>query len=90
MTIITSAWVVTASSKMKKGILRGNSCATGKCFLNIGIEPVTDVGHAAVAPHGLLGQAYDGDGMQRQHAFTHTATEIANLTATTCQRSDAL
>ena len=86
MTIITSAWVVTASSKMKKGILRGNSCATGKCFLNIVIVPVTDVGHAAVAPHGLLGQAYDGDGMQRQHA----ATEIANLTATTCQRSDAL
>ena len=60
MTIATSEWAVTASSKVKNGIIRGDSCATGKCFLNIEIKPLADVGHGNVPPHGLIGQAIDG------------------------------
>ena len=73
MTITTSEWVVTAFSKMKKSIIRGSSCATGKCFLNVAVKPVTDVDHAVVAPHGLIGQAFDGGGIQRHstHCKTH-------------------
>ena len=37
------------------------SCATGKCFLEVSITPRFDADHAAVAPHGLIGQSYDGD-----------------------------
>ena len=79
MTITTSEWAVTASSKMKKGILRGNSCATGKCFLNVAVKPVTDVHHATVAPHGLLGQAFDGGGM-RHHTAPVVLTEETAFT----------
>ena len=73
MTITTSEWVVTAFSKTKKSIIRGSSCATGKCFLNVAVKPVTDVDHAVVAPHGLIGQAFDGGGIQRHstHCKTH-------------------
>lgn len=62
-TVKTSGWVITATSKFKKGIIRGNSCATGKCFLSVSIGPTfdTDV-QREVSPHGLLGQAFDGSG----------------------------
>jgi hypothetical protein len=77
MTITTSEWAVTASSKMKRGIIHGNSCTTGKCFLNIAVRPITDGFHASVTPHGLLGQAFDGGGIQRQHASHPTTASVA-------------
>jgi len=34
----------------------------GKALLNVHIEPLYDADHDIVAPHGLIGQSYDGDG----------------------------
>ena len=34
----------------------------GKALLNIHIEPLYDADSDPVAPHGLIGQSYDGDG----------------------------
>jgi hypothetical protein len=34
----------------------------GKALLNIHMEPLYDADHDPVAPHGLIGQSYDGDG----------------------------
>jgi len=34
----------------------------GKALLNIHIEPLYDADSDVVAPHGLIGQSYDGDG----------------------------
>jgi len=35
----------------------------GKALLNIQIDPLYDADHDPVAPHGLIGQSWDGDGM---------------------------
>jgi len=35
---------------------------SGKALLNIHIEPLYDADSDIVAPHGLIGQSYDGDG----------------------------
>ena len=59
----TATWVLSASSKYKEGILgRGSSCSTGKCFLEVTVKPLADADNAKVAPHGLIGQAFDGAG----------------------------
>ena len=34
----------------------------GKALLNINIEPLYDADNDVVAPHGLIGQSWDGDG----------------------------
>lgn len=59
--IASKEYVVTMKSKMKNGIANGARCADGKCFLEASIKPLIDADHAKVAPHGLLGQAWDGD-----------------------------
>jgi len=57
----TATWTMRASSKYKEGILgRGSSCSTGKCFLEVTVKPLADADNAKVAPHGLIGQAFDG------------------------------
>jgi len=35
----------------------------GKALLNINIEPLYDADNDVVAPHGLIGQSWDGDGL---------------------------
>ena len=60
-TITTPEWSVSAKSRYRAGIQRGTSCATGKCHLEITMKPRIDVDSSKVAPHGLLGQLYDGD-----------------------------
>jgi ELWxxDGT repeat protein len=60
--VTTPEWSFSASSQKKDAIIAaGNTCSKGKCILNLNLRPLVDVGHAKVAPHGLLGQAYDGD-----------------------------
>ena len=58
VTITTPVFKVVASSRFKKGILRGTSCATGKCFLNVAVSPLNYSAFDKVAPHGLIGQVY--------------------------------
>ena len=63
-TIATPEWSLALSSKFKAGIVAaGNTCASGKCFLEVKVSPRTDVTKLKVAPHGLIGQTYDGDGV---------------------------
>ena len=63
-TIATPEWTLTLSSKFKAGIVAaGNTCAGGKCFLEVKVSPRVDVAKLKVAPHGLIGQTYDGDGL---------------------------
>ena len=58
VTITTPVLKVVASSRFKKGILRGKSCATGKCFLNVAVSPLNYSAFDKLAPHGLIGQVY--------------------------------
>lgn len=61
-TITTPEWTIALSSKFKAGIVAaGNTCAEGKCFLELKVSPRVDVAKFKVAPHGLIGQTYDGD-----------------------------
>ena len=46
---------------VKPGIIGASTCAAGKCFLEVSLTPRFDADHAKVAPHGLIGQSYDGD-----------------------------
>ena len=59
--ITTAEWVVTASSKVKPSIVNATKCADGRCILNIAVSPRFDTAKTRVAPHGLMGQSYDGD-----------------------------
>lgn len=54
-------WAVNFTSRFKYGIARGTSCSDGKCFVDVKIRPRADMDHAKVAPHGLIGQSFDGD-----------------------------
>ena len=50
------------NAKVKKSIVGpGNTCADGKCFVEVSLAPTVDVKTLKVAPHGLIGQSYDGD-----------------------------
>ena len=61
LTIQTPEWLIRVSSKVNPSISNAPSCATGRCILNIQLAPLFDANHARVAPHGLIGQSYDGD-----------------------------
>jgi len=59
----TPDWVILAKSKVNPTIVGASTCATGRCFLSISISPRFEAGTLKVAPHGLVGQSYDGDGV---------------------------
>jgi hypothetical protein len=61
LTVSTPEWTINAISKVKKTIIDAPTCALGKCFLELGIKAAFDADHAIVAPHGLIGQTWDGD-----------------------------
>ena len=42
---------------------RGTACHDGKCFAEVKLTPRANMDLAKVAPHGLIGQTYDGDGV---------------------------
>jgi hypothetical protein len=54
----------------------------GKALLNIHIEPLYDADHDKVAPHGLIGQSYDGDGQGVNGAVDdYTASDVVTTKA---------
>lgn len=61
LTLRTPEWLVHATSKVNPHITNATTCATGRCILNLNLEPLFDTDHAKVAPHGLIGQSYDAD-----------------------------
>merc|ERR1711988_8904 len=61
LTVITPEWTITIENHVKPGIVGATTCATGKCFINVQIVPNFNADKAKVAPHGLVGQSYDGD-----------------------------
>jgi len=64
VTIKTPDWIIGLSSKMNQGMVgAGTTCADGMCFLEAKMSPLVDVATLQVAPHGLIGQTYDGDGV---------------------------
>jgi len=61
LTVSTPEWIMSVTSKVASGIIGAKTCATGRCILNVQLTPLFDADHATVAPHGLIGQSYDGD-----------------------------
>jgi hypothetical protein len=61
LSVKTPEWLIVATSKVMPGIIGATTCATGRCIINVQIEPLFDADHAKVAPHGLIGQSWDGD-----------------------------
>ena len=61
LSVKTPEWLTIASSKVMPGIVGASTCATGRCIINVKVMPLFDVDHAKVAPHGLVGQSWDGD-----------------------------
>jgi len=62
-TVRTPQWLITTTSKVMPGILHATTCANGRCVINVAVKPLFDADRAEVAPHGLIGQSYDGDGL---------------------------
>ena len=49
----------------------------GKALLDVQLNPLYDADHDAVAPHGLIGQSWDGDGVGFDGAQDgYTTTEV--------------
>jgi hypothetical protein len=61
LSVKTPEWITTATSKVMPGIVGASTCATGRCIINVQLVPLFDADHAKVAPHGLIGQSWDGD-----------------------------
>ena len=59
LTISTGRWEVQAWSKP----FPNRAANPGKAMLNVAISAQYDADHDVVAPHGLIGQSYDGDGI---------------------------
>jgi hypothetical protein len=76
----TPDWVILARSKVNPGIIGANSCATGRCFLSVSVRPQFDERTTAAAPHGLLGQSYDGDGVGIQGAIDNYNSKADEFT----------
>jgi len=59
LVVSTDKWMVSVWNKPYP-----NAAANpGKAMLNINIEPLYDADRDVVAPHGLIGQSWDGDGL---------------------------
>jgi hypothetical protein len=59
LTVSTGRWHVQAWSKPYPNM----AANPGKALINLQIESTYDADHDVVAPHGLIGQSYDGDGI---------------------------
>jgi hypothetical protein len=95
LTVQTAEWRVAATSRVKLGIVNASSCATGRCYLNVQARPLFDVRAAAVAPHGLLAQAFDGDefavsGAVDDYGASGRASSKTNTTSTSAMGEGAI
>ena len=52
-------WELCSTSRVYSG-LESESCADGRCILNVNFRPLYNVARDPVAPHGLMGQSLDG------------------------------
>lgn len=62
--VTTDRWEACLTSKVYPG-LQETTCASGRCILNVQLNalPSYDVAADLVAPHGIIGQSFDGDGV---------------------------
>ena len=56
VTINTTKWLVEAQTRPFRSF-------RGMTLLNFQLYPLYDADHDVVAPHGLIGQSWDGDGI---------------------------
>lgn len=71
VTINTTRWLVEAQTRPFRSYQKGMT------LLNFQVNPLYDADHDAVAPHGLIGQSWDGDGMAVDGAQDdYTTTEV--------------
>ena len=57
-------WQLCSSSRVYPG-LESESCSDGRCILSVHFNPLYNVAHDPVAPHGLVGQSLDGKNSAR-------------------------
>jgi len=70
VTINTTRWLVEAQTRPFRSF-------RGMTLLNFQINPLYDADHDVVAPHGLIGQSWDGDGVAVDGAQDdYTAKEV--------------
>jgi len=62
--VVTPEWAVTVTVKVGPSIIGAKTCATGRCIINMQVKPRFDIARTKVAPHGLIAQSFDGDGIQ--------------------------
>ena len=73
MLVNTGRWLVEAASKAFPNPDKN----PGKALLDVQLNPLYDADHDPVAPHGLIGQSWDGDGVAIDGAQDdYTATEV--------------
>merc|ERR1719217_1820991 len=61
LTVVTKKWRFSATvSPFPFGKLDANK---NKVLIDVAIQPLYDADADVVAPHGIIGQAYDGDGL---------------------------
>jgi len=73
MLVNTGRWLVEAASKPFPNAEKN----PGKALLDVQLNPLYDADHDVVAPHGLIGQSWDGDGIGVDGAQDdYTTTEV--------------
>ena len=73
MLVNTGWWLVEAASKAFPNAVLNR----GKALLDVQLNPLYDADHDSVAPHGLIGQSWDGDGVGFDGAQDdYTTTEV--------------
>ena len=73
MLVNTGRWLVEAASKAFPNAVLNR----GKALLDVQLNPLYDADHDSVAPHGLIGQSWDGDGVGFDGAQDdYTTTEV--------------
>lgn len=76
LTVNTGRWEVTAWSKPFPN-WRANP---GKALLNVKVAALYDADQDVVAPHGLVGQSYDGDSVRVDGAQDDYSASVAEMT----------
>lgn len=61
LSLKTPEWIIMVRSKVVPGMIGAPTCGLGRCSVDIKVLPLFDADHALVAPHGLIGQSFDGD-----------------------------
>jgi hypothetical protein len=79
LTLKTPEWTISANSATNPRVVGASTCANGRCYLGVSLDPKINTA-TAVAPHGLLGQSYDQDGLRVVGAKDTYATKNGETT----------